>query len=791
MKKPLYTLAFIAGTLLWLSAGLITGPLPPIIPDLEKKLEDHFRRYPQQKAYLHLNKLAYRAGEDLWYKAYLVDARFHRPDSISSNLVVEIVNSFGQTSQIQMIKLEKGFAHGDFHLPDTLPEGLYQIRAYTNWMRNFDPEYFYRREFNVWNPGHYAQTFREDKLASKRHKRKSTRKAKKLDLQFFPEGGYMVSGHSTKLGFKAVNELGLGVEVSGAILDKKDQPVVDFQSAHLGMGAVRFTPEAGQKYTAEVHLGDGRKDRFRLPEVHSSGYTLKVVENDRNGLVIGAGSSIPGSSVLVAGHIRGNLMFTRELNIGDEPQTFQVHTADLPGGILHITLFDANRNPRCERLAFINSDDVIELAVRQQKQVYGKMEPVELELSAKDASGRPVAASFSLSVSDRDLENEASDFQSNIISNLMLTSDIRGRIEQPDFYFRDRNAETLEALDYLMLTQGWRRFNWDDIINGNALEINYPIQKGLVITGKITKQFLDLPLKNLPVTLTILSEFNDVFITRTDQDGRYKFELPDYEDTIQVEITARRLSGRKNLVIYLEDNDLEGADEIYSSYASEMVVKGTNVFKPMQEREVDTMQESLEGIYRTPDFVLEVDDNMRTYNSVFDMMQGRIPGVVVNGNSVQIRGPSTFYGSTEPLYLIDNVPTDAQAVAALNPNDVERIEVLKGPSAAIYGVRGANGVIAIFTRRGSYMIRGKLTFEMLGYHRPREFYSPKYGTEFDDLITDDRTGLYWNPNVRTDSTGKAMIRFYTSEVSSSFYVVAEGLTLEGKPGRAVSSFEVR
>ena len=213
-----------------------------------------------------------------------------------------------------------------------------------------------------------------------------------------------------------------------------------------------------------------------------------------------------------------------------------------------------------------------------------------------------------------------------------------------------------------------------------------------------------------------------------------------------------------------------------------MMVSGTNKFKPPPEEEIDTLQVVSEGIYRTPDYVLEVTDEMRSYRSVLDMIQGRIPGVQVSGNNVLIRGPSTFIGSNEPLYLIDNIPVDVSAVQSMNPMDVERIEVLKGPSAAIYGSRGANGVIAIFTRRGSFLIKGILKFDMLGYHRPREFYSPKYGTRFDDLVEDYRTTLFWEPNIRTDSTGLAQISFYCSDITSTFNLVVEGISTEGKIG---------
>jgi len=791
MKNKIIAFVVIAGTFGLLSAGLVLRQVPDVIPDLDGKMEDYYRRYPQQKAYLHLDKLAYKAGEKIWYLAYLVDARSHKPDTISENLIVEIVDSYGEVRMIQLLHLKRGFAGGDFSIPDTLPEGLYQVRAYTNWMRNFGSEYFFKRDINIWNPGNYLNLYREDKIASKKHKKQSNRKSRKLDVQFFPEGGYMVGGIPSKLGFKAINELGLGVPVSGRILEKKGRLVTEFSSSHLGMGTFMLSPETGKNYVAEIEIDDGKKLQYDLPGVQASGYYMKLLEKDHNGLRLQVGSTISGSTVLIACHIRGKLLFTSGLQLGPEDIVLDIPTGDFPGGVMHITLFDINRVPRCERLVYIHPDDLLSLSIRQDKTEYETKEAVELTLTAKDGSGQPVEGRFSISVADRDLDNNASDFQSGIVSSLLLSSDITGRVEQPDFYFRNQEAETLQALDNLLLTQGWRRFDWNDIINENTRTIEYPIQKGLAVSGKITKEFLDLPLKNLPVTLTVLSEFNDVFITRTDNKGKYIFELPDYEDTIQVEITARRQNGRKNLVIHLDDNDTEETEIIYSSYASEMVVKGTNVLKPLEEREVDSMQQTLEGIYHNPDNVLYIDDNMRTSSSVLDMIKGRIPGVDVTGNNVLIRGPSSLYGSNQPLFLIDNVPVDVDAVQALSPHDVERIEVLKGPSSAIYGVRGGNGVIAIFTKRGRFLIKGILTFDMLAYHRPHEFYSPKYGTDFDDLVIDARSSLYWNPELVTDGTGTARIRFYNSNKTSTFYIVVEGISKDGKIGRTEKSYTVK
>jgi TonB-dependent SusC/RagA subfamily outer membrane receptor len=595
----------------------------------------------------------------------------------------------------------------------------------------------------------------------------------------------------SRVGFKAVNDLGLGLDIEGKILDNKKKIISTISSQHLGMGAFSFVPEKGKKYHAEVLVANGKDYRFNLPEAQESGYVLRVLENRDRQLKLNIASTDPDAMVMIACHMRGNVIHREQVKLVNGEKTLDIPLKDAPSGILHLTLFDKQREPRCERLIYVRSDDLLRIAVLRQKSEFKPREKVDISLVVMDQQSQPVAGNFSLAVSDRDLANNAADFQSGIITNLLLSSDLAGRIEKPEYYFDESNQDADEALDYLLMTQGWRRFVWEDVLSENLLGIEYPIQKNISVQGRITKELFDRPLKDLPVTLTVVSEFNDVFVTRTNNRGQYFFDLPDYEDTIQVEITARRKSGRKNLVIYIDDNDLPDTEQIFSSYSRDMIVKGTNRFKPEPEEEIDTMQVVSEGIYRTPDYVLEVTDQMRTYGSVLDMIQGRIPGVQVSGDNVLIRGPSTFIGSNEPLYLIDNIPVDVSAVKTMNPMDVERIEVLKGPSAAIYGSRGANGVIAIFTIRGSFVIKGILKFDMLGFHRPREFYSPKYGTRFDDLVEDYRTTLYWDPDIRTDSTGLAKISFYCSDITTTFNLVVEGLSTDGRIGRNEKVIQVQ
>jgi TonB-dependent SusC/RagA subfamily outer membrane receptor len=783
-----------------IAAVLLTGLLflsltTVILPDkperIARLLETFYENFPQQKIYLSLDKPAYMAGQTIWYKAYVLDATTHLPADLSKNMIVEVSNSFGNNILTQLCKIENGYSRGDFHLPDTIAEGIYEIRAYTNWMRNFGDEFFFRRQFNVWNPVYASKIYRDDKIANKKLKKKSIRMAGKTDLQFFPEGGFMVAGKKCRIAFKACNELGLGIDIGGIIMDKKNKQVAVFSSEYLGMGAFEFVPEKDNSYTAEVRNSDGRTSHFKLPESLEEGYVLRVDANAVFNIKITVTSTYLSPEVMLLGHVRGKVFYTKTLKLESGTAVTEIDKSSLQTGIFHLTLFDQASVPQCERLVFINQNDQLNISTELNSKVYKPREKVDITLQVKDAENKPVRGSFNISVTDLTAINESSEFQSSAISYLLLASDLRGPVEEPDNYFSNNTAEIRQAADYLMMTQGWRRFVWENVTGERSLKIDYPVERGLVVSGRITREIFDIPLKNLPVTLTVLSEFNDVFITRTDSKGAYSFELPDYEDTVFVEITCRRLNGRKNLVIYLDESDRPETGMLFSPYTKDMAIQGSKIYRPVEEPEKDTNQVRLEGIYSRPDNVIYVDEALQTYGSVLEIIQGRVPGVMVTGKHVLIRGISTLYGSTEPLYLIDNVPVDVEAIQSLSPLDVERIEILKGPSTAIYGSRGGNGVISVYTRRGTFMRKGVIDFKMFGYHRAREFYSPKFGTEYDHLIPDERSTIYWDPMVGTDENGKATISFYNSDRTGTFWIVVEGVSDKGTPGKAEESYVVQ
>jgi len=316
----------------------------------------------------------------------------------------------------------------------------------------------------------------------------------------------------------------------------------------------------------------------------------------------------------------------------------------------------------------------------------------------------------------------------------------------------------------------------------------------------ITSELFSVPLKDCKVQLTVKEAFNDVFIQQSDARGIFVFDNLIYYDTINVKIEAWRPSGRRNLVIIVPDDQhpevtkLQGepvlttvSERDNKAFRREKLYKGKLAYEEEQRRIAAQDSNKLHGIHGQPDYVLRSEDIPYGYRDALQVLQGRVPGVVVNGNNVYIRGISTIYGNTQPLFLIDNIPvSDVNAVLSIPVEDIERIEIIKGPGSSIYGVRGGNGVIAIYTKRGQFMKKGIIEFQMLGYHYPRKFYQPVFTPE---NKPEKLTTIMWQPVIETNKEGKATVLLKKPLIEGNFRIIAEGISYEGNPGYVNITFE--
>jgi TonB-dependent SusC/RagA subfamily outer membrane receptor len=754
--------------------------------------------YQQQKIYLHLDKSIYYGGDIIWIKAYLVNGMNHLPDTLSTNLYVELISPLQSRVEIKRFQMFYGFGIGDFTLSDTLPEGLYQIRAYTNWMQNFDADFYFKKNFQIVNPGYTKLISPRQARVNKKELDTRLKQEDDLDIQFMPEGGSLVNGLESVVAFKAINKLGKGIDIDGNIIDDRGNIITSFSSFYKGIGTFNLQPEDDRKYYSIIKLAN--KDiKTPLPQTLDLGVVLHAEQN-RNMIKIYVRSNKfrtndrQANEIILVGQVGGQLYYHTILHSEGGQAEVDIMKNIFPTGIIQFTAFSGRGEPLAERLVFNNRSDLMRILFNASDSVTDKGTKVILRINTADVNLNPVSANLSLAVT-RNNEEMSSTNNENIYSTLLLTSDLKGYVEDPSDYFKDQTPSTVKALDNLMLTNGWRRFDWNKILAGEYPDIHYHEEKGITVSGRITRDFFDIPLKNCKVQLSVMDKYNDVFTQYSSNKGYFMFENLIYYDTVSIKIEAWKPNGRKNLLILLPEeklNEISGFQGDYTlttfserdqkSYRTEKYKEARKAYYEEQERLKEERKNLPITLYGEPDAVLLAKDLPKGTFNILEAMTGRIPGVSISGDQVVIRGPSTFFGSNQPLFLIDGVPVeDVEAVKSIPITDIDRVEVLKGPSAAIYGIRGANGIIAIYTKRGFYIRRGVIEFNMLGYNTPRIFYEPKYLPENEPQR--NYTQL-WEPVIQTNTSGKAEIVFDKPSIQGDYRFIFEGISFGGHVGYA-------
>lgn len=316
---------------------------PGVLENLLKKLQQYHADRPQEKIYIHHDKPFYAAGDNLWFKAYILEASLHHLDSQSRVLYVELIDKNKTIFARQMLFAEGGLTFGDFQLPDTLQEGNYSIRAYTNYMKNFDENFFFTKEFSVLNPVMGSAAASTDQLSRD-----------SVDLQFFAEGGNFVACGFNRLAFKAIGPDGKGINVEGEIVDEKDVVVSSFKSQHLGMGSVRISPVAGKQYSARITKPYKINRSYALPQVQSKGYTLQVDAVGKNiKVIVFTNMDKPASgdqSLNIIVQSRGQAYFAAPGKFNNNGFYTLIPKSKFPDGISQITVFDNEGRPVAERL---------------------------------------------------------------------------------------------------------------------------------------------------------------------------------------------------------------------------------------------------------------------------------------------------------------------------------------------------------------------------------------------------------------------------------------------------------
>ena len=785
---------------------------------------------PQEKVFLHLDKPYYVAGDTLWFKAYLQDAATHKIDSASRVLYVDLLN-LETNKLIRHLSIPVlGTGTGAITLSDTLVQGNYALRAYTNYMRNFSEEFFFHQKIKIW-----AFKPTEDNTEGI-----SPTAIDIAEVNFLPEGGDLVTNLESRVAFKAINKLGKGVETTGFILDNQGDSTMFINTLHLGMGVFQFKPETNKSYTAYLKKLDGTWFIQAIPKALDYGYTMAVsslANKDKVKVFIHAqnpvGSDTSGTLLLVASQ-RSKICFIGKLPKKNPVQAINIAKSVFEDdGVVTVTLLTAKAEPLCERLIFIKQKKQLKLNVQADKAVYKPREKVTLSIEALDAEGKPVQGDFSLSVTDASqVLHEA--YSQNLLSYMLLTSDIsplendntaphiKGFIEQPSAYFNEADPEANLKLDMLMMAQGWRRYLWQE--TNTKPKVNFFVEDGLSVSG-VAKR----PNGKVSPNTTVTMMFRDSKTKKSslrfegaDSLGRFAFYNLNIVDTTTLFLQATKEKGGKNLILTLDEDsipaivpsknimpiDLSDANTkefagFLSKSRAALELERKSLFNKsqlLQEVVVKaTVQRDTRTNYRTPTKRFSVDEEHLCdgATSVMSMLIGRVAGVTIQGSS----GEETFYYRGEyitPTFYVDGTAIRQDMLETINPCEIEFLDILKDGEAFMTGSQLG---ISILTKRGNpnydwskdtnQNSPNVLMLKKVGYAKAKEFYAPTYLPSSIFEKPDFRSTLFWQPAVKTDANGKASVSFYTSDAINKINVNMQGVAPTGKIGVNILEYSVK
>lgn len=544
-KRILFLLSFC------LSLAIAWGEIPPakvIFQQYMNQAQTFANNFPREKAYLHFDNTSYYVGDTIWFKAYVTLAEKQTFSPISRPLYVELVDQTGHITDKQIIKLTQGEGNGQFVLPHSMLSGYYEVRAYTRWMLAFSEPQYFSRTFPIYqltNSDKLERSITTYELSPSMENRPLETK-EKLSVRFFPEGGQLVEGVTSQVAFKAESKDEGNIELSGTIYTKEGAEISSFETLHDGMGHFKYTPSA-QPAVAKVDF-QGKKYEFTLPQALPNGYVLSTVNNAGALLVkVSCNAATPQDTLAVFISHQGRPYVHQLISCrADTPQEFILPTRKLPAGVLQVSLINRAGNTLCERFVFSNPRAPLQLSAEGLKEVYTPYAPIRCELQVKNAKGEPISGDVSVSIRDA-VRSDYLEYDNNIFTDLLLTSDLKGYIHQPGYYFASPSPRKQTELDILLIVHGWRKYDMSQAISTAPFTPLQLPEAQLVLNGQVKSTILKNKLKD--IALSVIVKKDDQFITGgtvTDENGRFTIPVEDFEGTTEAVIQTRKVGKERN-----------------------------------------------------------------------------------------------------------------------------------------------------------------------------------------------------------------------------------------------------
>lgn len=800
------------------------------------------KSFPREKVHLHLDNSSYYQGDTIWFKAYVVTVEDNRLSNISKPLYVEVLDQLGNVMERHIVKLNHGEGHGQIPLTNALFTGYYEIRAYTRWMLAFDDaQYFsttvpiYRKRLTDKDAARSIATYRMDKSMRQR----PSDRMKVVEARFYPEGGQLVQGIPSVVGFETISRDSGFVNLSGFLLSEKGERMMPVSALHDGMGSFLYTP--GAKPGKVEILFRNKSYKFDLPKAAPQGYTLRVTNKEESfDVMVSRSSETLNDSLAVFTFFQGvPHNFVPIKFVGKTSKRLKIMKKDLPGGVMRISLMNADGQTLCDRFCFSYPAERVEIRGKNDQKLYNPFNKASYQLQVTDEKGHPIPhANVSIAIRDG-IETDYTDYSNTIFTDLLLTSDLKGYIHQPGFYFEDNGGARRKLLDNLLLIRGWRKYDVSQIIGKKTFQPKHLPEPNLTLYGHVDSWYGK---SQANIGITVLASRDSIYVsaaTHADSLGNFSLPIDDFygqmESLIQTKRDGKKYNRNATVSLYRTfEPSLRAYDwreinpewidpidtlSLYTAIDSlstslyeadakqlgEVVVKGKKRHSSL--RETESFERNIVAFYNIRQHVDKLrDEGKYVANDVGYFLHTLNPKINLDGtrygvdslkysvNGMEIQHPYIQKDldmiETAMLY-IDHAERfsysfdDSYRVNVTDLNDVftnSRMDTISLAQKRNVVIRCAFKMADNWDVNKRYVpTHGIRRTVIQGYDKPVEFYSPLYPESgFGDTTEDYRRTLYWNPRLTTDERGCATVDYYNGRNATYMNVDIETL-VDGKP----------
>ncbi len=759
----------------------------------EEAIKTLEQKYPQEKIHLLLNKKSFVAGDNLWFKAFVFDG--YTTTNTSSSLFIELYDKNKTQISKKLFPLINGEGNGSISLPDSLKEDVYYIRAYTTWMANFSEDFQLVKPIPIYNPTSPEKLI----VNGDSH----------WTASVHPESGSFIDGINTKFAVRLQSNGEAPSKWEGYITDT-DNPNVKistFKGLDQNVGLFNLTPKIGKKYQLIVQDSQGQTQNISLPDVSPSGINLQVT-SDKNQLTYSLKSkNLPEGSKYfkIIGTMANQLVYKAKISKISNDAQYPISYNQLVNGILQLTVFDDKENIIASRLSFVQPHS---LQVKKPALESLSLNSTPRGKSSFDISKNLNHPNYTVLITEAEASNTEED--QNLLSSFWLTGDITSKISKPAQYFSPQC--NTDALDALLISEKWKRFDWQSIMSGKYPVIKYEPQNFLSYKGKINVQGKPSPNTDLnlifdtnsgPQIFQIKSDSNGFFTLNNllfEDSMKFSYQLntkqPDPNYTVFFQPSYEFIPYQKSLPLTSYQLTPRSANEQPSNEVARAVT-ALNTQKAISDKVINITEVKLKGELKDKtkklnkqlssslftsinesvfDFVN--NPNLQGSTNILQWLQGKVAGLNVqfqNGDYIPY-----IRGSVAGVFL-DEVNVDPGQISSLPMSEIAMVKVSKGSIVGVFG--GELGIIAIYTKRNGPS--GKTIDKSLpsqlrkitlnGYNKEIPFDNPIYENDsFKSIPQDTRSILYWNPFLEDQSPEPSHIQFYNNDDAKKYKIIIMG-----------------